>query len=178
MDNTKKSLIILGLLAIGLVILSNFTSKTGLFGLNCKTVEEAYIENVPYNDKLCLNIPVVNTTCENKEITYSRSFSCSYPNNVQTAVDCIVNNLDTITGNFTVSLGVVNDTNETQTAIIDPQSSYIFRSVFDASVQCYCNVISVPQKSVCTDKITTTQQCYDVAKIREETKYRNVTKCD
>lgn len=153
--------------------------ETGL----CKITEEIYTELEPYTETECIEVPNVETICETNDLKYNLEEECYYTNGGATLNSkCTITNLDGVEGMFTLEIGVVDGTNtpitETRIASIYPQGSEEMRysSTMDMG-KCICNIVTIPQREVCYDNITSSEKCYSLQKYREVEKVKEVKIC-
>ena len=142
---------------------------------------EYYTEYVPYTDRECeskeLTYKVVGGTCQGRK---SGLFGLG---DQPAKYSCIITNLDSEGGSFSVRIGfnVGNQKLETtQVEFVYPQSSNTFSYEVDASIDsCYCTE-KAPTKQVCRDvtKYKEVQRERQVTSYRPVTKYRTEQTCD
>jgi hypothetical protein len=135
----------------------NKTLTNETIGTQCREVQEPYTVQIPYQYNF--KYSVVDSSVEEK---YSLSMG------VYTAVVIKLSNEEDKGGEFTVTVYFkVDDTTKTETdsKYIPPRSTETFQLIYDNQIG---------QKVTATYSVTPPKE----TRYREETRYRNVTKCD
>lgn len=150
----------------------------------CQDVQEAYFELEPYEDSQCVNIPYTETECDNKTLLYSKDQKCYWSGSPLNTLnsECTISNIDNAGGEFIVNTGIItkdNSTGEEMSAYIYPQSSFTFKYSSKVDIgACFCEEKTIPTKQICNDVLKTRQECYNITRFRNATRYKTVQKCE